>query len=114
MSSPVTPIEAHSGSATPSPSPDRGDAGRFLAGIGLSEDEISIKAIHCEPPAEVLEEVGAAAELHAEMLEDGREVRFFDDVQDKPVQIELYEGADLSRALTVAEAMQLIVGVSGR
>jgi hypothetical protein len=112
MSSPVTPIEAPLGSATPPPSPDRGDAARFLAGFSSSEDEISIKAIHSEPPAEVLEEVAAAAELHTEMLEDGREVRFLNDAQGKPVRIELHDRTGLLRTLTVTEAMELVAGAS--
>jgi hypothetical protein len=114
MSSPVTPIEAHLGSATPPPSPEDGDAGRFLSRLGSSEDEISIKAIHSEPPAEVLEEVAAAAELHTEMLEDGREVRFLNSPEGKPVRIELHDRSGLLETLMVAEAMELIVGASER
>jgi hypothetical protein len=113
MSSPVTPIEAQLGSATPSP--EHGDAGRFLSRLGSSgENEISIKAIDREPPAEVLEQVAAAAELHTEMLQEGREVRFLDDPRGKPVRIELHDRSDLLRTLTVAEAMELLAGVAER
>lgn len=112
MSSPVTPIEAQLGRSTPSSSPADGDAGRFLSGLASSEVEIAVRAIHCEPPAEVLEAVAVAAELHTEMLEDGREVRFLDDAQGEPVRIELHERTRLPRALTVGEAMELIVGAT--
>jgi small nuclear ribonucleoprotein (snRNP)-like protein len=46
------------------------------------------------------------------MLEDGREVRFLNDAQGKPVRIELHDRTGLLRTLTVTEAMELVAGAS--
>lgn len=110
MSSPITPIVALSGPTTSVTTPARPESSEPLSGLVPGEDAFAIQASRVEPPTEVLDLLGAAGERHAELLDDGRELRFLATESGAP-RVELHDlGTGTSRQISIVEAFELLDG----
>jgi hypothetical protein len=127
MSSPITPLQraAHqvfpSGAAEPPGAPQsttapEGATAPFAFELTASLDTLRPSApyddvIPSSPPQEVLDEMASAAQTHAALSAQGRELRFSHDEQSGRTRIEVRDrGGNVLRTLSPAEALEVAAG----
>jgi hypothetical protein len=120
MSSPITPPQT---AARPmlsvgktevsktevSPTPLAASTG--AAGSAAVGPTFSLDTVPSSPPAEVLEQMGRAAEVHAELSSQGRELRFSRDPQNGRTRIEVRDRrGNVLGTLSPAQALAVAAG----
>ncbi len=77
----------------------------------LDHPAVSLDAIPSSPPQEVLDQMAGAAQTHAALSAQGRELRFSRDEHSGRTRIEVRDrGGNVLRTLSPAEALEVAAG----
>jgi hypothetical protein len=115
MSSPITPpqgpVAAQSAFPVTSGSPASRTAPQSLGAPASFEPSVSLQTLPSSPPQEVLDQMARAAQIHAELSSQGRELRFSHDQQSGRTRIEVRDrDGNMLRTLSPAQALEVAAG----
>jgi hypothetical protein len=111
MSSPITPPQT-----VTQPPPAAGAARPPARSNGLSEfaavqHAVSLQTVPSGPPPEVLDQMASAAQRHAELSAQGRELRFSRDAQSGRTTIEVRDRqGHVLKTISPAQALAIAAG----
>jgi hypothetical protein len=89
----------------------KSEGGTFASELEASERAGTVEVQRSAPPLEVLDQMAAAARVHDQMQQEGRELRFSVDGSVAGVAIELHDAeTDTTTALTSAQALDIAAG----
>ncbi len=109
MSSPITPVPGATGSTSPMSLPimPSGDIRSFSAELDAVERGIAVDAHTHAPPAELLDEMAAAASLHDRLAAEGVHLSFSAAGAGAPSRITLQDAAGSSEEITAGAASEI-------
>ncbi len=113
MSSPIMPAQGPTGPSTAPPPTSHlpGDTGAFVSELAASEASLALGASRGGPPAEVLDQVAAAAAIADRLRQDGHRLQFLEAGAGQPARLEIEDLQTNSvRTLSAAEAAELAAG----
>jgi hypothetical protein len=109
MSSPITPPQAAQLVATGAPTPPAASPGP--AGPAAVTPAVSLDTLPSSPPQEVLDQMAGAAQTHAALSAQGRELRFARDPLSGRTRIEVRDrDGNILRTLSPAQALEVAAG----
>ncbi|MGH2854403.1 MAG: hypothetical protein ACRDLF_09475 [Solirubrobacteraceae bacterium] len=107
MSSPITPPQSVLRTGWPTPLA----ASSGTAGPAAVAPTVSLDTLPSSPPREVLDQMASAAQTHAALSAQGRELRFSRDTQSGRTRIEVRDRAgNVLRTLSPAQALEVAAG----
>jgi hypothetical protein len=112
MSSPILPPQAPTAAGPISTGPARPTTRSApAAGPAPSEPSVELDTFPASPPAEVLDQMGAAAQTYEELSAEGRDIGLARDASGRP-QFEIRDrrSGEVLRSLSPSEALDIAAG----
>lgn len=114
MSSPITPPQTTARPVLPTGgigNPPTALAASGVAGAATVAPPVSLDSFPSSPPQEVLDQMASAAQTHAALSAQGRELRFSRDEQSGRARIEVRDrSGNVLKTLSPAQALEVAAG----